>query len=123
MKKRIAALALGVLISVSLLPPTTASAANVPAAQSKTITLTKDEMDIGSEIKDPNIKVEVTYTGWLGEIDAAQNGVERGAINGKSRFSRKGRRFASKPSPPIPAAYYNFCYEQDPPLRMTLRLG
>lgn len=112
MKKRIIALALGVLISASLLPQTIASAANVPTAQSKTITLTMDEMSIGSEIIDPNVKVEVTYTGWLGEIDAVQNGVERGAINGKIAVLKEGSEIRFKITSTDPAAYYNFCYEQ-----------
>lgn len=112
MKKRLIVLALGVLISANLLPPTIASAANVPTAQSKTITLTKDEMDIGSEIKDPNVKVEVTYTGWLGEIDAAQNGVERSAINGKIAVLKEGSEIRFKITSTDPAAYYNFCYDK-----------
>lgn len=112
MKKRLIALALGVLISVNLLQPTIASAANVPTAQSKTIILTKDEMAIGSEIKDPNVKVEVTYTGWLGEIDAAQNGVERGAINGKIAVLKEGSEIRFKITSTDPAAYYNFCYDK-----------
>ena len=67
---------------------------------------------MGSEIKDPNVKVEVTYTGWLGEIDAAQNGVERGAINGKIAVLKEGSEIRFKITSTDPAAYYNFCYDK-----------
>lgn len=111
-KKRIAALVLGVLTAVNLLPVATASAAAKPTPQSKTITLTQNEISLGEEVKDRNVKVEVTYTGWLGEIDAAQNGVERGAINGKIAVLKEGSEIRFKITSTDPAAYYNFCYEK-----------
>ena len=112
MKKRFIALALGALISANLLLPATASAANVPTAKSKTITLTQDEMALGEEVRDANVKVEVTYTGWIGEIDAAQNGVESGAINGKIAVLKEGSEIRFKITSTSPAAYYNFCYDK-----------
>jgi hypothetical protein len=112
MKKRIIALALGLLISANLLSPTMASAASVPVPTSKTITLSSEEMALGTELKDQNVKVEVTYTGWLGEIDAAQNGVESGAINGKIAVLKEGSEIRFKITATDPAAYYNFCYEK-----------
>lgn len=112
MKRRMIALALGALISANLLLPATASAANIPAAKSKTITLSQDEMALGQEIQDENIKVEVTYTGWIGEIDAAQNGVESGAIDGKIAVLKEGSEIRFKITSTDPAAYYNFCYDK-----------
>ena len=108
MKKQITAMALGLLMVTNLMPQMTASAANVPT--SKTITLPSES--IWSTVGD--VKVEVTYTGFIGELDAAANGLSDndGTTNGKIPVLKEGSDIKFKIIADDPAAYYNFCYEK-----------
>ncbi len=108
MKKQITAFALGLLMATNLMPQMTASAASVPT--SKTITLPSES--IWSTVGD--VKVEVTYTGFIGELDAAANGLSDndGTINGKIPVLKEGSEIKFKIIADDPAAYYNFCYEK-----------
>lgn len=109
--KRAGAWLLAAALTVGLLPA--AGAASVPKPQTKTVKVAAD--NIYSSLGD--VSVEVTYTGWLGEIasiprDGASDWIGGPAGNtDKIAVLKEGSeiRFTIKAKDPM--AYYNFCYD------------
>lgn len=109
--KRAGAWLLAAALAVGMLPA--AGAASVPKPQTKTVKVTAD--NIYSSLGD--VSVEVTYTGWLGEIasiprDGASDWIGGPAGNtDKIAVLKEGSeiRFTIKAKDPM--AYYNFCYD------------
>lgn len=128
MKKRLIALAMGVLMTANLAPTMTASAANnqktelkMPKTQTKTFILPAENISTPDSVGD--VKVEVTYTGWLGEIDAKENGLydsigSNNWITGpnadhtKIAVMKEGSEIRFKITSNDPSASYNFCYDK-----------
>lgn len=112
--KRLQALILALVLCVGLTVPAFAAA---PKSQTKTVTL--DDAFIYSKVGP--VKVTVTYTGWLGEIDMPDGVDEResdwtsvftGAPKRKVQVIQAGSevRFTVRASDP--SAYYNIGYEK-----------
>lgn len=113
--KKFLASALSLAMLVSLFP--VSAAATAPKAQTKTVTLAAD--NIYSSLGD--VSVKVTYTGWLGEIDAAACGVDAADVNawiggpsgsvGAIPVLKEGSEIRFTITAKDPMAYYNFCYD------------
>lgn len=128
MKKQITAFALSLVMAVNFMPTMTASATNeqktelkMPKTQTKTFILPAENISTSDGVGD--VKVEVTYTGWLGEIDAKENGLDgsigsnnwisgsNNADNTKIAVLKEDSEIRFKITSNDPNAYYNYCYD------------
>lgn len=109
--KRAGAWLLAAVLAAGTLP--SAGAAAVPKPQTKTVQVTAD--NIYSSLGD--VSVEVTYTGWLGEIasiprDGAGDWLGGPAGNtDKIAVLKEGSEIRFTIKAGNPKAYYNFCYD------------
>lgn len=112
--KRLQALILALVLCVGLTVPAFAAA---PKSQTKTVTL--DDAFIYSKVGP--VKVTVTYTGWLGEIDMPDGVDEResgwsygftGAPERKVQVIQAGSEVRFSVKAYDPSAYYNIGYEK-----------